>query len=68
MREFFGIFTVKMEELENYSPDDDIAFASEVIGILKKAGANTKSAKKYLEEEKYSYRSYPDMVKEFCVD
>lgn len=64
LRKFFDIFRVKMEELENYSPDDDIAFASEIIGILKKAGANTKSAKKYLEEKKYSYRSYPDMVKE----
>ena len=64
LREFFKIFTIKMEEFENYSPNDDIAFASEIIGILKKAGANTKSAKKYLEEKKYSYRSYPDMVKE----
>ena len=64
LREFFDIFRVKMEEFENYSPDDDIAFASEIIGILKKAGADTKSAKKYLEEKKYSYRSYPDMVKE----
>ena len=64
LRKFFTIFRVKMAKVENYSPNDDIAFASEMIEILKKAGANTKSAKKYLEETKYSYRSYPDMVKE----
>ena len=57
LREFVKIFLAKMKKVENYSPDSDIAFASEIIKILKKAGVNTKSAKKY------SYRSYPNMGK-----
>ena len=51
LREFFNIFLAKMNKFENYSPDGDITFASEIIEILKKAGADTKSAKKYLEEK-----------------
>ena len=64
VRRVYYIITNRLREGKGYSSNDDLVFAAEVISILKKAGGDVKSAKKYLEERKKSDRNYPDILKE----